>query len=113
MNFDKLQQNVGARIRLRPPATRQKNAGIIEDVDDVWILESVSRNDGVKLHNVRTGHVVVLLEDHVHHFTSDPLPHDGLKHGFLELSVHVRLDPKGLKVEPILSGVARLGSKAS
>jgi hypothetical protein len=110
MNFDKLKELVvnGARIRLRPMAVHLNPQGDWEEVDYIWMIDSVSRKGGTKLSTSTTGDNIILFQDHVNHFTQDKPHADGFIHGFLEVEVRVKLRPRApFELEPFLSGPAR------
>lgn len=71
-------------------------------IDDDWVIEDVS-DVGVRIRNTRSDHHATLAKDHVHHYTSDlGRSADGLKHGFLTLTVQPFLQGNDLWVRPTL-----------
>jgi hypothetical protein len=68
--------------------------------NDDWIVQEVS-SAGIRISNVRTGHVTTLGADHIHHFTSNPgRSTGGLQYGFLVLHVQIFLSGNELQVRP-------------
>lgn len=94
-----MKNNVGKRVRLQPPARRQRSDGSVEAAapDDYWLVEDVSPS-GVTISDPRTGISRVLGYDHVQKFTSDQ-PRDGFERGFLTL--HVQLIVRGNVIDVV------------
>jgi len=117
MNRKELAKLKGKRVRLRPIARRSEASGKeLEHIDDVWLIEDVSP-DGVRLSNGRTGHNVVLKDDHIHEYRSDS---SSKGDGFLLLHSQVQLKGRDATVEPfhyrhsleqLSEAVATLGSE--
>ncbi len=107
MNKKQLEQNVGSRGRLRPPA---KGAGGA-DIDDDWLITKVT-DSTVELTHMPTNEQATLGLDHVKERMSDTSRDEpGPRYGFLVLNVHVLQQPDGCFVaEPL---VARLGGAAA
>lgn len=102
MNWDKLAEALYWRMRLRPIPKRFLGNEHLEPEDDVWIVQGVEKGKAVELSNSRTGHVAHIGNDHIHHYVSDPASEtDGLKHGFLELTVQITLRGSSLEIEPL------------
>jgi hypothetical protein len=101
MNWEQMKKNVGCRVQLVPTACRLDDAGReLPSIDDDWNIEEVS-TDGLRISNIRTGHVSTLGKDHVHHFTTNPdRSRAGIRHGFLTLNVQVFLQGNKLWVRP-------------
>ena len=101
MNWEQMKKNVGCRVQLEPKACRLDEDGReLQPVDDDWIIDEVS-TAGVRVSNIRTGHVTTLGKDHVHHFTSNPdRSQIGTSYGFLTLNVQVFLQGNKLWVRP-------------
>lgn len=101
MNWEQMKKNAGSRVQLVPTACRlDENASKIPPIDDDWLIEGVSA-DGVRISNIRTGHVTTLGGDHIHHFTTNPdRSVTGIAHGFLTLNVQVFLQGRMLWVRP-------------
>lgn len=101
MNWEQMKKNVGCRVQLVPIACRlDENGRELPSADDDWIIGEVSIA-GVRISNIRTGHVSTLGKDHVHHFTSNPdRSQTGIPHGFLTLNVQVFLQGNKLWVRP-------------
>lgn len=114
MNWKKLSECVGWRMRLRPIPLRFNQLEALPIEDDIWIVQRVEKQKTVELSNVRTGHLARLGNDHIHHYTSDTISEtDGLNHGFLELNIQLIINGVNLKIEPFLSGAARNSSNPS
>ena len=107
MNLKQLGKNLHHRVRLRPVPRSMDPKNRAGEVDDFWIITSVS-GDELELNNIRTGQVVRLNPDHVHSYTSDVARAGDAPAGFLELKVQVSLAEADVTVEPLLSGAARL-----
>lgn len=101
MNWEQIKKNVGFRVQLVPIACRlDENGRELPPMDDDWTIDEVS-TAGVRVSNIRTGHVTTLGKDHVHHFTSNPdRSRTGIPHGFLILNVQVFLQGNRLWVRP-------------
>jgi hypothetical protein len=101
MNWEQMKKNVGCRVQLIPIACRVDEKGHeLSPIDDDWIIDEVS-TAGVRVSNVRTGHVTTLGKDHVHHFTSNPdRSRAGILYGFLTLNVQVFLQGNKVWVRP-------------
>jgi hypothetical protein len=90
------------RVRLRPIAKELNGEAAVSEIDDEWIIEQIG-DSGVTINNPRTRHSKLLGFDHIHNYKSDPSKDfDGLKHGFLVLTVQLILDGWHVHVEPIL-----------
>lgn len=108
MNWKKLSECVGWRMRLRPIPLRYDQLEALPIEDDIWIVRRVEQQKFVELSNIRTGHSARLGNDHIHHFTSDTISQiDGLNHGFLELNGQLTIRGSNLEFEPSLSGATR------
>lgn len=108
MNKDQLKKNAGKQVLLRPAAIGAATDGH----DDEWVVSDVG--DVVELVNLRTEHRVVLGFDAIISFTSDPSREsgDGVKRGFLQLSVQVEIADDGqARIEPL--PFARGGNSAA
>lgn len=101
-----MKNNVGCRVQLVPIACRlDEHGGELPQIDDDWIIDEVS-TAGVRISNIRTGHVTTLGKDHLHHFTSNPdRSQASIPHGFLTLNVQVFSQGNKLSIRPN----ARLG----
>ena len=108
MNWKKLSECVGWRMRLRPIPLRLDGLEALLKKDDIWIVLRVEKQKSVELSNIRTGHIARLGNDHIHHYTSDTMSEtNGLNHGFLELNIQLIIRGLNLEFEPLLSGAAR------
>lgn len=96
-----MKKNVGHRVQLVPMACRLDDTGReLPRMDDDWVIQAVSPS-GVRISNIRTGHVTTLGKDHIHHFTTNPDRSEaGIPHGFLTLGVQVFLQGSSLSVRP-------------
>lgn len=101
MNWEQLKKCTGFRIQLEPVACRLDEFGReLPPENDDWIVQDVS-SAGVRISNVRTGHVTTLGPDHIHHFTSNPdRSRNGLQYGFFTLHVQVFLQGNQLWIRP-------------
>ena len=96
-----LSKCVGKHVKLRPIAKRFGGSLLgpeLEVIDNDWVVERETEG-GVFL-KLHTGHVVDLLADHIHHFSTDPVRGDG--YGFLTLTSQISIGGNDLKVEPIV-----------
>ena len=90
------------RVRIRPIAKELQGTIELPKVDDEWIIERIS-DDGVTIDNPRTRHSKLIGFDHIHHYTSDPSKnYDGLKHGFLTLTIQLSISGYHVNIEPII-----------
>ena len=79
------------RVRIRPR------------IHDDWRIDSADDN-GVQIHNLATGHTVLLGYDQIHSYRSDPNRSTAEnRHGFLQLRLQIRVSPGGLQTEPLPS----------
>ena len=101
MNWQQMKKNVGYRIQLVPIACLLDGNGCeLPPMDDDWIIDEVSIA-GVRVSNIRTGHVTTLGKDHVYNFTSNPdRSQTGIPYGFLTLNVQVFLQGNKLWIRP-------------
>lgn len=100
MNKKKLEKSVGQRVRLRPIARRFDHNEELPQIDDLWIIECVSK-DGVHLLNTRTNHCPTLGFDHIYSYMSDPDRSRGSEvHGRLQLTVQLILRGDEVLNEP-------------
>lgn len=101
MNLELLKKSLNQRVQLQPPARRSIEHGTgYEPIDDDWIIQDVS-DAGVRVSNIRTGHVTTLGKDHIHHYTSNPdRSQAGRTFGFLTLNVQVFISGNKLWVKP-------------
>jgi hypothetical protein len=119
MNRSQLQRCLNFRVRLRPIARRFIGERELKAIDDDWLVANVGTSaNGVEIHNPRTGHVVKLAYDQIHHFSDDiARDRNGLSHGFFELRGQLALSGPRATLEPLPSycpncGVATSRSKA-
>jgi hypothetical protein len=104
MQWDKLKQNIGYRVRLVPAACRLDEFGIaLPERDEEWIIGQ-GQDETITISMVGyTGHSFPLGKDQIHHFTSDPQRSLGdTKHGFLTLLVQVFIQGARAWVKPAL-----------
>ncbi len=102
MNKEKLKKCRGYHVRLRPPARSIFDGRQIPQRYDIWIIDSVRRDGVVELLNIITHHRAELGSDHIHHFDSDSMSEkDGLKHGFLTLTMQIFMSGIKLWSEPL------------
>jgi hypothetical protein len=101
MNWERLKKSVGSRVQIQPVACGlDKNGRELERTDDDWVIQGVT-SDGIRICNIRTGHVTTLGTDHVHHFTTNPgRSEGGFQYGFLTLNVQVYLQGNMVWVRP-------------
>lgn len=92
----------------------------LKAIDDDWLVANVGTSaTGVEIHNPRTGHVVKLAYDQIHHFSEDiARDWNGLSHGFFELRGQLTLSGPRATLEPLPSycptcGLASSRTKAS
>ena len=98
MNLDQLKRNVGFQIRTEPtPCWLDEHGILLSNIDDDWIIKDVL-SETVELSNTRTGHVIILGKDHIHHFTSNP--HRGPNYGFLTLHVQIFVRGNECSIRP-------------
>ncbi len=102
MNKDMIKKMLYHRVRIRPIAKELQGTIELPEVDDEWIIEQISGN-GVTINNPRTRHSKLIGFDHIYHYTSDPSKdYDGLKHGFLTLTVQLYIAGLYVNIEPII-----------
>jgi hypothetical protein len=89
MNRKQLQKHIGETRRLRPIP----KDSIGTEVDDHWMVRVADEN-GLQLHNQRTGQYLPLGYDHILEYRTPD---------FLILKSTISLHPHGLKLEPIVS----------
>jgi hypothetical protein len=101
MNLAQLKKNLFQRVQLRPiVCQRAQDERELKGEDDDWIIQEVSDN-GIRISNIRTQHCVILGQDHIHHYTSNPeRSQHGIKHGFLTLNVQIFLRGAEVAIEP-------------
>jgi hypothetical protein len=106
VNLQKLRAGVGQRVQIVPPALSIYPGATKSSVaDDDWAISDV-RGDQVILQNSRTGQSLVLGQDHVHHYTSNPARStDTVSYGFLTLNVQVFVRGHHIDVRPTQPGV--------
>jgi hypothetical protein len=92
MNWTFLEDNIGYRLQLKPPACRLDSAGEpLPPEQHVWILDHISE-ESVRISNLHLGHVVTLARAHCHHFKVDPeRSRWRTRHGVLTLNVQLFL----------------------
>jgi hypothetical protein len=119
VNKSQFQRCLNFRVRLRPIARRFMGQRELKAIDDDWLVAKVGTSaKGVEIHNPRTGHVVQLAYDQIHHFAEDiARDWNGLSHGFFELRGQLTLSGPRASHEPLPSycpncGVATSRSKA-
>src|SRR5258706_7586655 len=103
MNLKQLKNNVGHRVQLAPCACRLNAHGLpLPEVSDDWLIESVTEEQ-VRLIDVTTGHNLVLGNDQIHHFTSDPQrSRSSIKYGFLTLVVQPFIQGNEVWIKPTI-----------
>lgn len=72
-------------------------------IDDDWLVSDVgTRGRGVEIQNPRTGHIVILAYDQIHHFSED-IARDwkGQSHGVFELRAQLALSGPQAIFEPL------------
>lgn len=70
MKRERLPELTGYALTLRPIAVRLDLLNrTLPEIDDEWLVNQAS-TDSVEISNARTGHVIHLPPDHIHHFTS-------------------------------------------
>ena len=84
-------------------------------IDDEWLVADVgTKARGVEIHNPRTGHVVRLAYDQIHHFSEDVARDwNGLSHGFFELRAQLILSGPRADLEPLPSYCPNCGAAVS
>ena len=101
MNKDQLKKNKGVHVRLRPMSLRADREMFLPQIDDDWSIESVS-DDGVRLFNIHSNHIVLVAYDQIREFMSDPARNrGGMRYGFLHLKVQFILTPREVRIEPV------------
>jgi len=102
MNWDQLKKNISYRVQLEPVAISLDDIGReLPLQNDDWLIQEVT-DTGVRISNIRTGHVITLGKDHVHHFTSNPdrsIAY-GLQYGFLTLLIQIYLQGNSFEIRP-------------
>ncbi len=102
MNKEQLNKSLHYRMRLRPIARRFDGKVELEKIDDDWIVIKTVSGRGIQIKNIRTDHAITLAYDHIRTFMSDTSrPNDGLKYGFLELTIQVSISGYRIDIEPI------------
>lgn len=101
MRWEKLKEDVGYRVQLRPVAIHLDKFGrVLPQVDHDWLIVRVSK-EGVHILNTWTAHVTTLGADHICQFDSNPdRSRVGIQHGFLTLKVQIFLSGCELKICP-------------
>lgn len=101
MNKSKLKDLRGYRVRLRRPAISLLHGRIVARRDDEWIVTDTEPGVLV-IQNTVTSHRARLGTDHLHQFDSDPQRDwNGLRHGFLTLTVQIYMSGYELWMEPL------------
>jgi hypothetical protein len=73
-------------------------------INDDWRIDSADDN-GVQLHNLATGHTVLLDNDQIYGYMTDPNRSTPTqKYAFLQLRIQIRISPDGLQTEPLAPG---------
>ena len=115
MNKSQLQRSVHYRVRLRPIPRRFMGDRELKALDDDWAVTDVGTHGaGVGIANFRTGHVVRLAFDQIHHFSEDiARDRGGISHGFFELRGQLRLCGPRAELEPLPSYCPVCGAATS
>lgn len=115
MNKSQLHRCLSYRVRLRPIARRFIGERELKAMDDDWLVANVGASiRGVEIHNHRTGHVVRLPYDQIHHFSEDiARDWNGLLHGFFELRGQLTLSGPKAWLEPLPSNYPKCGASTS
>ena len=99
MNKSMMKKNVGAHVRLVPPACRLDHDGFeLAPIDDDWWLIQDVTDDGVTISD-NLGYRKTLAYDHLYKFTSDE-PRNGARRGFLTLLVQLFVQGVNIRVQP-------------
>jgi hypothetical protein len=115
LNKSQLQRCLNYRVRLRPIARRFMGKRELKAIDDDWLVANVGASaKGVEIHNPRTGHVVKLAYDQIHHFSEDiARDWNGLSHGFFELRGQLTLSGPRAWLELLPSYCSNCGAATS
>jgi hypothetical protein len=98
MRWEKLRDDVGHRVQLRPVAIHLDKFGcVLPQVDHDWYIDLVSK-EGVHMFNTWTNHVTILGADHICEFASNS--DRGTRYGFLILKAQIFLSGYDLKICP-------------
>ena len=101
MQWNKLKQSVGYRVRLSPIAYRLDDLGrTIPELDEDWLISQGPSDETIQISRI-AGHSIPLAKDQVHHFTSDPIRSVGdARYGMLSLLVQIYIQGAEVKVRP-------------
>ena len=95
MNHKELPRLSGKRLKLRPiPRRFESSGGELKHADDLWLVEVVPPRN-LRLANPRTDETLLLGDDHIHEYRSDPE-----SDGFLMLHSEVQIRGSRVTVEP-------------
>jgi hypothetical protein len=109
MQWNKLKQSIGFRVRLSPIACRLDDLGLtLPEMDEDWLISAGTLPETIQLSRT-AGHSIPLAKDQIHHFTSDPIrAGGGAQHGMLTLLVQIYLQGANAWVRPTLTPGAPL-----
>jgi hypothetical protein len=95
MNVEQFKKQLGTNVKLRPlPVCFGAFGQRLRQQDDEWLVEEISKNPNrVKLHNIRTGHILELQSDNIREYRS---PH------FIILRCKVIIDGAKIRIEPFI-----------
>jgi hypothetical protein len=104
MQWNKLKQCIGYRMRLSPIACRLDDLGQkLPDLDEDWLVSPGPTDETIQLSRI-PGHAFPLSKDQVHHFTEDPIrsARGGAQYGMLTLLVQPYIQGLEMWVRPTL-----------
>ena len=96
MNFKQFKKQIGRTFRLRPlPHRIDRDGQTLPPSDDQWRLDRLLQGPerGIRLLNIRTGHVIELQLDNVREYGSPD---------FLVLRCQLTISTTGVEIEPIV-----------
>jgi hypothetical protein len=95
MNIDQFKKQLGTNVKLRPlPVWFGSYGEKLSQKDDDWRVEEINKNPNrIKLHNIRTGHILELQCDNIREYRS---PH------FVMLKCKIIINGNTINIEPIV-----------
>jgi hypothetical protein len=101
MQWNKLRQSIGYRVRVSPIAYRLDEIGRpLPEMDEDWLIQAGPTDETIQISRI-AGHSFPLAKDQIHHFTSDPIRTIGdMRYGMLTLLVQIYIQSNDVKTRP-------------